>query len=187
MAVGDIGKKAIQFGRNVTFGLRGSTIGWAEGIGMREIKANMSDVQKARLKQYGKRAYDIAINQGKTHNKAKAQASAVRRQLGERMLAKDTMGYKVGDFLGSGVRGIYRNKQAGLSIDKAVAKAFTRNARDKSGQLVRDQSGNLVKQLNAKAVAGTAVTAGMAARIATGGGLYRDRNGNTNLPVVPFI
>lgn len=187
MAVGDMGKKAIQFGRNVAFGLRGSTIGWAEGIGMRELKANMSDVQKKRLKQYGKKAYDIAKSKGETESKAKATATAVRRQLGERMLAKETMGYKVGDFLGSGVRGIYKNKQAGLSIDKAVAKAFTRNARDKSGQLVRDQSGNLVKQLNAKAVAGTAVTAGMAARIATGGGLYRDRNGNVNLPVVPFI
>lgn len=186
MAVGDIGKKAIQFGRNVAFGLRGSTIGWAEGIGVRELKANMSNIQKKRLNQYSAKAYNLALR-NKTGKEAKGVYEKVSKQLGERMLAKDTVGYKVGDFLGSGVRGIYKNKQAGLSIDKAVAKAFTKNARDKSGKLVRDQSGNLVKQLNTKAVAGTAVTAGMAARIATGGGLYRDRNGNVNLPVIPFI
>ena len=36
-------------------------------------------------------------------------------------------------------------------------------------------------------VAGTAVTAGVAGRVATGGGIYRDRYGNVNVPGVPFI
>ena len=41
--------------------------------------------------------------------------------------------------------------------------------------------------LDMKKVAGTAATIGVAGRVATGGGLYRDRYGNTNLPGIPFI
>lgn len=37
------------------------------------------------------------------------------------------------------------------------------------------------------AVAGSAMTAGAATRIAGGGGIYRDENGNTDLIGVPFI
>lgn len=36
-------------------------------------------------------------------------------------------------------------------------------------------------------IAGTTFSVGVAGRIATGGGLYRDRYGNTNLPGIPFI
>lgn len=41
--------------------------------------------------------------------------------------------------------------------------------------------------LDMKKVAGTAVTVGVAGRVATGGGLYRDRYGNVNVPGLPFI
>ena len=41
--------------------------------------------------------------------------------------------------------------------------------------------------LDMKKVAGTAATVGVAGRVVTGGGLYRDRYGNFNLPGVPFI
>lgn len=36
-------------------------------------------------------------------------------------------------------------------------------------------------------IAGTTFSVGVAGRIATGGGLYRDRYGNTNIPGVPFV
>lgn len=41
--------------------------------------------------------------------------------------------------------------------------------------------------LDYKKVAGTAATVGIAGRVATGGGLYRDRYGNINVPGLPFI
>lgn len=41
--------------------------------------------------------------------------------------------------------------------------------------------------LDMKKVAGTAATVGIAGRVATGGGLYRDRYGNVNIPGLPFI
>lgn len=42
-------------------------------------------------------------------------------------------------------------------------------------------------QLDYKKVAGTAATIGVAGRVASGGGLYRDRYGNVNVPGLPFI
>lgn len=41
--------------------------------------------------------------------------------------------------------------------------------------------------LDMKKVAGTAATVGVAGRVVTGGGLYRDRYGNVNVPGLPFI
>ena len=41
--------------------------------------------------------------------------------------------------------------------------------------------------LDMKKVAGTAATVGVAGRVVTGGGLYRDRYGNVNIPGLPFI
>ena len=56
MAVGEMGKKAIQFGKDVAYGLKGKTVGWAEGIGMREIQANMSEAQRKHIAEAGKKA-----------------------------------------------------------------------------------------------------------------------------------
>ena len=43
------------------------------------------------------------------------------------------------------------------------------------------------RALNYKAVAGTYVGASLVGRVATGGGVYRDNTGHTNLAGVPFI
>lgn len=187
MAVGEMGKKAIQFGRDVAFGLRGSTVGWAEGIALPKLQANMSDVQKERIKKLGQKAFDLAIDKGKSKTAAKNAATTTKRRISESLVARDSLGYQVGNFLGSGPRGIYHGIKNKEKMNDVMKKTFTRNARNKAGKLVRDDAGNIVKELNTKAIAGTAITAGMAARIATGGGLYRDRNGDTNIPVIPFI
>ena len=42
-------------------------------------------------------------------------------------------------------------------------------------------------KVDMKKVAGTYVAASVAGRVATGGGLYRDKDGNVNLPGIPFI
>ena len=41
--------------------------------------------------------------------------------------------------------------------------------------------------LNYGKIAGSYIGVSAAARVATGGGLYKDRNGNTNIAGVPFI
>lgn len=63
-----------------------------------------------------------------------------------------------------------RNMNKGVKFTEAITKAHTVNGK-----------------LSASRIAGTAATIGVAGRIATGGGLYRDRYGNFNLPGIPFI
>lgn len=58
----------------------------------------------------------------------------------------------------------------------------------KQGHMVNKTiNGQTVSQLSMGKVAGTAATVGVAGRVATGGGLYRDRYGNINVPGLPFI
>lgn len=49
------------------------------------------------------------------------------------------------------------------------------------------QTGPKKGQVNVGKIAGSYIGVGVAARVATGGGLYKDRNGNTNIAGVPFI
>lgn len=46
---------------------------------------------------------------------------------------------------------------------------------------------NGTRRLSKTKVAGTAAAVGVAGRVASGGGLYRDRYGNVNVPGVPFL
>lgn len=58
----------------------------------------------------------------------------------------------------------------------------------KQGHMINKTiDGKQVSQLSMGKVAGTAATVGVAGRVATGGGLYRDRYGNINVPGLPFI
>lgn len=65
-----------------------------------------------------------------------------------------------------------------------------RNALDaiKKGHMTQKTINGVTQDsLSMKKVAGTAATIGVAGRVASGGGLYKDRYGNTNLPGIPFI
>ncbi|MGL5764618.1 MAG: hypothetical protein ACRCX8_03145, partial [Sarcina sp.] len=55
----------------------------------------------------------------------------------------------------------------------------------KQGHMKKGANGQM--EYNAGKIAGTVATVGVAGRIATGGGLYRDQYGNVNLPGIPFI
>lgn len=58
----------------------------------------------------------------------------------------------------------------------------------KQGHQKVDAKGNPIKgEYDMGKIAGTAFSVGVAGRIVTGGGLYRDRYGNVNLPGIPFI
>lgn len=49
------------------------------------------------------------------------------------------------------------------------------------------QTGPNKGKVNVGKIAGSYIGVSAAARVATGGGLYKDRNGNTNVAGVPFI
>lgn len=74
----------------------------------------------------------------------------------------------------TGLRGVAKGVgEANMGLGSAIKSAYTKNG--------------LGESLNYKAIAGTYVGASLAGRVATGGGIYRDSNGNVNLPGVPFL
>ena len=87
------------------------------------------------------------------------------------MIKKVNAGHIAGDFLGGGVRETVKNVKKGDDIFKSIEKAHS----------------NADGSLNMKRAAGTFVAGSAAARIATGGGIYKDRYGNPNLIGLPFI
>ena len=55
------------------------------------------------------------------------------------------------------------------------------------GKIAKKAFSNADGSTNYNRVAGAAFTAGVAGRVVSGGGLYKDRYGNRNLPGIPFI
>lgn len=85
---------------------------------------------------------------------------------------------QTGDFFGGGIRETIKNYKDGDTAGNLVGsftKAHTKTGAD--GKPVLDM----------KRAAGTYMAASVGARVLSGGGLYKDRNGNTNLPGIPFL
>lgn len=110
---------------------------------------------------------------------------------------KETFGYQVGDFIGGGIRETMKDyNKAKEAYAKKAANGLKGEALEKynpslmtaikKGHSKFDKDGKRLGY-DMKAVAGTAVAGSMAGRVVTGGGLYRDRYGNVNVPGVPFI
>ena len=76
----------------------------------------------------------------------------------------------------TGIRGTLHNlsKEGGMGLKEAVDAAYHVGEGE-------------ARKLNFKAIAGTYVGASHAGRVLTGAGICRDRNGNPNVPGVPFI
>lgn len=101
---------------------------------------------------------------------------------GKKILKSNEPINKIGEFLlgevnskgvNTGIRGTLKN----MTGDNA--KGFVDAA--------KDAYTHADGKLNYKAIAGTYVGVSLAGRVASGGGLYRDSNGNVNAPGVPFV
>lgn len=102
----------------------------------------------------------------------KSGAQRVSQQI---VQGNNSIGAQVGDAMIGGYRDTIKGmkgKDVSLSNVKNAANAAFRNT---------DGS------MNMKRVAGAAATASIAGRVATGGGLYRDKYGDVNLPGIPLI
>ena len=83
---------------------------------------------------------------------------------------------KIGDALGGGYRDMYKGMKTSSNTGlKRIGDGFNAGFRNADGKL------------NGARVAGGFVAASAVGRVATGGGVYKDRYGNTNLIGVPFI
>lgn len=68
---------------------------------------------------------------------------------------------------------LFFNKDNQDGLWKTIKKAHLKDGSDEAYDLVK--------------IAGSAFTASAAGRVISGGGLYKDKNGNTNIIGIPFI
>lgn len=71
------------------------------------------------------------------------------------------------------------------NFGEAMARTFATNADDlyKNGKRVQGEAA----KLNYGKIAGSYIGAGAALRVVSGGGIYKDQNGNANLIGIPFL
>ena len=215
MSVGSIANKVINVGKDVAYGIRGDYAGFTKEFGKKVLKSNMTEAQIKDMTKKGFEAVSSSAANKKIIRDAAAAALGEKlgdpvkkkmidttvklgkKGLGEKQvynimkggswgqgvsdkmignaLAKNNMAFKIGDAIGGGVRDTIRSKKMGHDFKTALNASFT-----KAGE-------NGVRQLRMDRVAGAAFGVGVASRVVTGGGLYRDRYGRVNAPGVPFI
>lgn len=180
MAIGGLAKTMLGFADEVWEGMSkgvGSATSKASTV---KLKSNMSSLQKAALnninKNVGKTAQSTAKNIVNTKTVDAAIDSAKKINVDKSInTARNTFGTRLGDNLVGG----YRDTVKGMKgKDLSIA-----NVKTAANTAFRNKDGSM----NVGRVAGAVVTAGVAGRVATGGGLYRDRNGSVNIPGVPLI
>ncbi len=198
----NLANAAKHAGKDVMNGMRGNTKSFTKDIAKRMVKSNMTEgqvfeelgkaaarksfktsaakkISKEGMAAIEKSAGNIKKLAGNAQrgnvllNKGKLGESVGDRLIG-RQLAKGNLGYQIGDFLGGGIRSTVRSAKAGHNIEDALKAGFTKKV---NGERV----------LRGGRVAGAAMSVGMAGRVASGGGLSRDRYGRVNVPGVPFI
>lgn len=194
MGWGDIAKTVINFGEDVMAGVSGNTKRYAATLGKRALKSNMSTQQLRAgmanaLKGDAAKKYQNSINKAAANlmkqNKGmtlQAAKNALHKTdftgIGDQLLVNahknSQLGYKLGDALGGGFRDSFKTLKNGKGLSNALKAGFTKQV---NGQT----------QIRAGRVAGAVATASIASRVASGGGLYRDRYGRVNVPGVPFI
>lgn len=86
----------------------------------------------------------------------------------------------------NGIANTIHHMDGGKGFKEAMRLAHSKNVFDANGKQVFE-NGIAKTRISKSKVAGTAFTVGVAGRAVTGGGLYRDRYGNINVPGVPFI
>ena len=151
--------------------------GAAKGVGdghiirnsVNNLKSNMTVGQIKKLNKAVNNTGSAAKNIARQNAYAKRTMAATGLK---GIKQTPSMGARLGDAMGAGYREAFKGAKTG-GVSGAV-NAF------KKAHLNADGS------LNKARVAGTIVATNVASRVITGGGLYKDRNGNTNLPI-PFL
>lgn len=115
--------------------------------------------------------------------------TAIEDRILGKHLAKDSLGFKIGDAVGGGVRDTYRSMKSGHNFKTALSAGFTQKV---GGEAIDYGNGVIQKvggktQIRTGRVAGAAFGAGIVGRVVSGGGIYRDRYGRVNAPGIPFI
>lgn len=111
----------------------------------------------------------------KTNKEIKAQKikNTNYRQNSARATQPSPFGQKLGNFVGGGIRDTYHNmNKKDMKFGEALKKAHYKDG---------------TETLSKTKMAGTYIGVSAAGRVATGGGVMKDKNGNTNVIGIPFI
>ena len=169
--------------------------GAAKGIGdagtikasVNKMKSNMTKGQIKKLKAFGKSKSNagqaIAKSTQKLHQTSTIKNAVVRPNANfrkglasvgdtvrEKGIQNATLMNKVGDAVAGGFKDTYTGLKSGRGLTRSLSDAYMDGDKLRGGRVV-----------------GSFMAASAAGRIATGGGLYKDRNGSTNIIGVPFI
>ena len=168
MAVGDFAKGIIRATGDVVEGLTKND---------KAIRNSIKSANKKAIK-VGKEAMDAAKLKNPSLN-----ARELRKVQRNAMIdagfrsTKQTAGHKVGNFLGGGIRDTYKNMNGTGPSGKKM----------NFGAAIKDAHKGADGKLSTTKMAGTFIGASAVGRVATGGGITKDKNGNTNLIGIPFI
>ena len=180
MAV-EIAKSMLAFGEKVVHGMSGNKASYVKRVGQVALKSNMTrtqlkDAAKAGMKTKG--AADALekkfANVMSKNVSATVKNNAIDKVIGN-AVAKNDIGYKIGDAIGGGIRDTTKVFKNTGNLGKSLQSGFTKKGADGK------------RTANVGRIAGAYFGAGVTGRVATGGGLYRDRYGRVNVPGVPFI
>lgn len=144
-------------------------------------KANYT-INKVATKNNMAKNLNVSKTMNKTKNVIKNNAPNMKtkvirnKNIPNTPVNKPNAAMKAGDWAGGGIRESIKSYKKMGNNEKSIIGAI------KDGHKTADKTGYDMGK-----IAGTAFSVGVAGRIASGGGLYRDKYGNTNLPGVPFI
>lgn len=184
--VGSIGKSAIETCKNVYKGMSGKYGTFAAKEGEKIIKANMTQGQIDKINKIATNASEKGILKNGKRIFGEEAYKHGEKFAKNKINTANSLPYNIGVNLGGGFRDTYKSFKSldnmGFKDKMKVSldKGFKQNVYDKKGKVID-------RQLDPLKVAGASVSAGVAIRVASGGGLYKDKNGNTNIPGIPFI
>lgn len=167
MAAGDKGLGVINVLKGV---YRGATKGVRDGKAFRVAGTKKGDKI---INQLNKKSGEAVNNARRKLPKTVLSPSQAKTHKNQtiRDIHRRSKSESVGNFFGGGMRDTYINMtKEDMSFGKALKQAHSTG-----------------DKLDMKKVAGTYMGASAVGRIATGGGVLKDKNGNTNLIGIPFI
>lgn len=175
-----IAKSMLAFGENVFHGMSGNKSSYVKRVGQMALKSNMtkSQIKDGVVASINNKAGAAALEKKFANVMSKNVSSTVKNKAIDKVIgnavAKNDIGYKIGDAIGGGIRDTTKVFKSTGDLGKSLQAGFTKKGVDG-------------RTANVGRIAGAYFGAGVAGRVATGGGLYRDRYGRVNVPGVPFI
>ena len=177
---GGLAKTMLGFADEVWEGMTKGVGSATSKVSTVKLKSNMSSLQKTALnninKNGGKTAQTTAKNIVNIKTVDAAIDSAKKINVNKSInTARNTFGTRLGDNLVGG----YRDTIKGMKgKDLSVA-----NVKTAASAAFKNKDGTW----NKGRVIGAAATASAAGRVLSGGGLYRDKYGDVNIPIIPFL